>query len=276
MFYRQIFCIFSIISVINNPDAILRTNKMQKFSNFGVEIAFITAGNPINPAILLIHGFGSTHANNWVEPGWVDFLVEAGFFVVLFDNRGHGQSQKLYQASDYDVDKMAQDAFALMEFLDIGQFDVLGYSMGARISAYLAFQYPKAVRRLILGGLGDNIITGTPEVEEIAAGLLAEKLADVDDKIGRMFRIFADHTGSDRKALAACILSPRRVMTRAEVKQIRQPVLVAIGSVDDVAGDGEVLANLLDDGEFLVIPKRDHMRATGDKVFKQGVAKFLT
>ncbi|MCJ8324109.1 MAG: alpha/beta fold hydrolase [Rhizobiales bacterium] len=248
---------------------------MQKFDNLGVEIAFTTLGNPVNPAILLIHGFGSTHANNWVEPGWADFLVEAGFFVVMFDNRGHGQSYKLYQADDYDVDKMAQDASRLMEYLDIGQFDVLGYSMGARISAFLALQIPTKVRRLILGGLGDNIITGTPEVEEIAAGLLAENLSDVSDKIGRMFRIFAEHTGADRKALAACIMSPRRVMTKAEVLQIKQPCLVAIGSVDDVAGDGNALANMMHDGEFLEIPKRDHMRATGDKVFKLGVAKFL-
>lgn len=275
MFYGQIFCISAGISVINYLDGNLWKYKMQKFGNSGVEIAYATAGEPTNPAMLLVHGFGSTHINNWLEPGWVDFLVEAGYFVVMFDNRGHGQSQKLYQPSDYNVDKMAQDALRLMNFLNIPLFDVMGYSMGARISAFLALQDPTAVRRLILGGLGDNIIAGTPDVENIAAGLLADRLEDVEDKTGRMFRIFAEHTGSDRKALAACILSPRRVMTEAEVGQITQPTLVAIGTVDDVAGDGEALANLLQNGDFLPIPKRDHMRATGDKMFKLGVAKFL-
>ncbi|NRA86983.1 MAG: alpha/beta hydrolase [Rhizobiales bacterium] len=248
---------------------------MLKFISQNVEIAYETAGNPANPPILLIHGFGSTHINNWVQPGWVEFLLNAGYFVVMFDNRGHGMSQKLYDSADYDVHKMADDAHNLMVHLNIKKYNVLGYSMGARISAFVAMQNPASVKRVILGGLGYNIIDGTPGVQQIANGLFANTLEDVKDKLGRMFRIFADHTGSDRKALAACILSPRRVMLEAEVKSIKQPVLVAIGTVDDVAGDGPMLTNLLSDATFLSIPKRDHMRATGDKVFKNGVAEFL-
>lgn len=249
---------------------------MQFFNNQNVEIAYLTAGNPINPPILLIHGFGSTHKNNWMEPGWVNHLVNAGYFVVMFDNRGHGQSQKLYTSADYDINKMADDAHNLMCYLKIKRYDVIGYSMGARISAFLAMQNPEVVRRVVFGGLGFNIITGTPGVELISAGLLADTLADVNDKLGRMFRIFADHTGSDRKALAACIMSPRRVMTEAEVQQITQPVLVAIGTVDDVAGSGDKLVEIMPNARYLPIPRRDHMRATGDKIFKQGVVEFLS
>lgn len=249
---------------------------MQKFSHNGVEIAYETTGDLENPAILLVHGFGSTHRNNWVEPGWSAYLVEAGYFVVMLDNRGHGESQKLYDTTDYDLDKMARDAAALMLHIGIEEYDIMGYSMGARISAFVAIQNPKAVKHLILGGLGDNIIHGTPDVENISKGLLAENLSDVKDAIGRMFRIFADHTGSNRNALAACIMSPRRTMSEAEVLQIKQPTLVAIGTVDDVAGDGEVLALMLENGQFLPIPRRDHMRATGDRVYKEGVLKFLS
>lgn len=248
---------------------------MQKFKTNNVEIAYKLAGNPDDKPILLIHGFGSTHLNNWLEPGWTDYLVNAGFYVVMLDNRGHGQSQKLYDTSDYNLDVMAEDAYALMQHLGFSEFDIMGYSMGARISAFVAIQHPEAVKHLILGGLGDNIIKGTPDVDKIAEGLLADSLADVKDKLGRTFRIFADHTGSNRNALAACIMSPRRTMSAAEVQQIKQPTLVAIGTVDEVAGSGENLVNLLENGKFLPIPRRDHMRATGDRVFKEGVVEFL-
>ncbi len=247
----------------------------QKFNSNGVEINFETAGDPTQPAILLIHGFGSSYKNNWQQPGWTDFLVEAGYYVVMFDNRGHGASEKLYVSADYDIHKMADDGYNLMKHLKLKTYDVMGYSMGARISAFLAMQYPSSVKRVIFGGLGYNIIDGTPFVEEIASALLAKSLDDVQNKTGRMFRIFADHTGSDRRALAACILSPSRVMAVKDIKTITQPILVAIGSVDDVSGDGEQLVGIMQNAEFLLIPKRDHMRATGDKVFKQGAIEFL-
>lgn len=249
---------------------------MQKFTSQNIEIAYEVAGNPDDKPILLIHGFGSTHKNNWLEPGWTAYLVDAGFYVVMLDNRGHGQSQKLYDTADYNLDVMAEDAYNLMQHLGFDEFDVMGYSMGARISAFVSILHPNAVKHIILGGLGDNIIKGTPDVEKIAEGLLAESLTDVKDALGRTFRIFADHTGSDRNALAACIMSPHRVMTLAEVQQIKQPTLVAIGTVDDVAGSGEDLVALLPNAEFLPIPRRDHMRATGDRVFKEGAVEFLS
>lgn len=249
---------------------------MKKFNSLNVEIAYIVAGDDRDPPILLIHGFGSTHVNNWLEPGWTDYLVKAGYYVIMLDNRGHGQSQKLYDRSDYDLINMAQDAIHLMEYLGFAKFDVMGYSMGARISAFVAILKPNAVKHLILGGLGHNIIEGTPDVEKIANGLLADSLSDVKDPLGRTFRIFADHTKSDRNALAACIMSPHRTMSEAEVKQISQPTLVAIGTADEVAGDAESLVAMLQNGKYLPIPRRDHMRATGDRVFKQGVVEFLS
>lgn len=249
---------------------------MQKFISQNIEIAYEVAGNPADKPILLIHGFGSTYKNNWVEPGWADYLADAGFYVVMLDNRGHGQSQKLYDTTDYNLNVMAEDAYNLMQHLGFDEFDVMGYSMGARISAFVSILHPDAVKHIILGGLGYNIVEGTPDVEKIADGLLAESLADVKDTLGRTFRIFADHTGSDRNALAACIMSPHRVMSKTEVQQIKQPALVAIGTVDDVAGSGEDLVALLANGKFLPIPRRDHMRATGDRVFKEGTVKFLS
>ena len=77
------------------------------------------------------------------------------------------------------------------------------------------------------------------------------------------------------KALAACIRGSRQTLTRDQVAAIRAPVLVAVGSKDTVAGSAHELAALLPAGRALDIPGRDHMLAVGDKVFKEGVLRFL-
>jgi pimeloyl-ACP methyl ester carboxylesterase len=90
-----------------------------------------------------------------------------------------------------------------------------------------------------------------------------------------MFRAFAEQTGSDLRALAACIRGSRQALTKAEVASIGLPTLVAVGTRDDVAGSGPELARLLPHATALDIPGRDHNLAVGDKVHKQGVLDFL-
>ncbi len=97
-------------------------------------------GHDRGKPILLIHGFASNHRINWINPRWVETLSRDGRRVVAFDNRGHGASQKLYTPHDYRADLMARDAANLVAHLGIGRADVIGYSMGARISAFLRWR----------------------------------------------------------------------------------------------------------------------------------------
>lgn len=151
----------------------------------------------------------------------------------------------------------------------------MGYSMGARISAFLALNHPDRVRSAIFGGLGYGMVNGVGDPEPIARALEAEKLSDVTDRTGRAFRAFADQTKSDRLALAACMRSSRQKISEEDVARIAQPVLVAVGTRDDIAGSPERLARLMPRAEVLEIPDRDHMVAVGDKVYKAGVLDFL-
>ena len=251
---------------------------MQNFSSNGVGIAFIDAparaadrGEPI----LLIHGFASSAKINWLNPRWVDALTEAGRRVIAFDNRGHGQSEKLYAPEAYDSILMAGDAANLLDHLGIPSADVMGYSMGARIGAYLALEQPGRVRALILGGLGDHLVHGVGLPLGIAEAMEAASIDEVADPVQHMFRAFADRNGSDRRALAACIRGSRQTMSAAEVARIDCPALVAIGTKDEIAGDPHVLAAMFRHGEALDIPGRDHNLAVGDKVYKAGVLSFL-
>jgi pimeloyl-ACP methyl ester carboxylesterase len=246
---------------------------MPTFRNGPVEIAYIDegAGDPI----VLVHGFASTKEINWVNPGWVTTLTRAGYRVIALDDRGHGASSKLYDPADYDTDKMADDVRALMDHLGIPRADVMGYSMGARITAFLALRHPERVRSAILGGLGMHLIDGVGLPATIADALEAASLDDVTDRQGRVFRAFAEQTRSDRKALAACIRGSRQVMTEGQFSGLKPPVLIAIGTKDDVAGSAHDLAALIPSAQALDIPDRDHMLAVGDKVYKAGVLEFL-
>jgi pimeloyl-ACP methyl ester carboxylesterase len=246
---------------------------MPRFSHDGVEIAFLDEGK--GEPVVLVHGFASNKEVNWVAPGWVTTLVRAGRRAIALDNRGHGESSKLYEPGAYRSVIMAEDVRALLDHLGLMRADVLGYSMGARITAFLALKHPDRVRSALLGGLGIHLVEGVGLTESIATALEAPSLADVADPTAYLFRAFAEQTKSDLRALAACIRGSRETLSRAEVGNITVPVLIAVGSEDRIGGSAVELAALIPGAQALVIPGRDHMLAVGDRVFKDGVLEFL-
>jgi len=245
-----------------------------EFSSDGVAINFIDEGT--GDPVLLIHGFASNIAANWVDPGWVRHLTRAGYRAIAMDNRGHGASQKLYDTSDYSAPLMAEDARRLLDHLEIARADVIGYSMGARIGAFLALAHPGRVRSLVFGGLGANMIRPMAGTGPIAHALEAASIDDVTNATARTFRAFAESTRSDLRALAACIRSAREPITAEALGRLACPVLVAVGSEDVIGGAAADLAALIPGGAALVIEGRDHMKAVGDRRFKEGVVAFLS
>jgi len=246
---------------------------MPSFQHNGIETAFLDEGE--GEPIVLVHGFASNKEVNWVQPGWVTALKGAGRRVIALDNRGHGASTKLYDVEAYSVDKMGGDVIALLDHLNIERADVLGYSMGGRITGYVASAHPERVRSAIIGGIGIRLTISASNSEAIAAALEAPNASDVTDPQAIGFRLFAEQTKSDRRALAACMRNPHRTISREAAASIRVPVLVATGTKDDIAGSGPELVALIPGAKLLDIPGRDHMRAVGDAVFKKGVLEFL-
>lgn len=247
----------------------------EHFESGGHRLAFLDEGDAGAPPILLVHGFASNMSVNWIDPGWVQTLTGAGYRVLAFDHRGHGQSDKPREAAAYTPEAMAGDAFALLDRRGVERAVFFGYSMGARVSAFAALGKPERVRALVLGGLGYGLVEGVGDWDPIADALLAPSLDDVTHERGRMFRSFADRTRSDRHALAACITASRKELSEAEVARIAQPTLVGVGTKDDLAGSAEALARLLPKGEAFAIAGRDHMLAVGDRTFKAEVLRFL-
>ncbi len=225
--------------------------------------------------VLLIHGFASSAKVNWISTGWTSFLQESGFRVVTFDNRGHGNTSKSYREEDYAPGKMAGDASALLHHLGILRAHVIGYSMGARISAFLTLEAPELVQTVTFGGLGDGMFNGVGNWDPIAAALLSDAPETIADPRGAAFRKFADQTRSDRLALAACIARSRELITTGQLASIMAPALIGVGTKDDIGGSAQGLAEVMRDATAFDIEGRDHMLAVGDRSFKKAALVFL-
>jgi pimeloyl-ACP methyl ester carboxylesterase len=255
---------------------------MDSFSGNGVRIAYIAEGE--GEPVLLIHGFASNARTNWRDTGWMRLLSGHGFRAIALDNRGHGASDKFYDPESYTGAAMAEDALRLLDHLKIVKADVIGYSMGARLAAVLALAHPERVRSVVLGGLGANMIHGVGDPAPIAAALLADDVSNVTNGHASAFRVFADQTKSDRRGRAACIMATRdrvpaqqlgSVKAPVDLGTLKVPVLVAVGTEDAIAGPARPLADSIPGAAALDIPGRDHMKAVGDRVFKEGVLEFL-
>lgn len=246
---------------------------MEHFLSGQVRIAYKIVGS--GEPIVLVHGFASTHIANWVEPGWVDALVGAGRQVILFDLRGHGESEKLFGDADYDRTAMADDIAALLTHLGISSADVMGYSLGAMLTLRFARLHGDMCKRAILAGVGAHFLLPGSNGTAVVDALLADDPRASKNAVGRAFRAFADKNKQNRQALATCYNVPREPLDPEKLKEATCPILVVAGDRDELAGAPEGLANLLPKGEAVSIPNRDHMRTVGDPTYKKIVLEFL-
>ena len=152
----------------------------------------------------------------------------------------------------------------------------MGYSMGARISAFLALAEPAMVASLVFGGLGIGMVDGVGEWDQIADALLADDPATIATARGKMFR---DVCRPDKKRPSGA----RRL--HIDIARIAEPVGHRrhhaadpgrrLGTKDEIGGSAEALARLMPNAESFAIEGRDHMLAVGDRTFKQRVVSFL-
>jgi pimeloyl-ACP methyl ester carboxylesterase len=247
----------------------------------GVALAFerLSPERPAYPAIVLVHGFGSSRAQNWKATGWYGGLTAAGFPIVAMDCRGHGDSGKPHDPAVYGHDRMAEDVVDVMKACSLSSALILGYSMGGFIGLRLLAAHPERVIKLAVAGMGEsylkNSITSPAARAALADALLTSDPASITDPRAKMFRAFADQPGKDRLALAACMRAMSQRLPPETLAHLQRPVLVVTGEKDDTAGRPEPLAATFANGTALVIPGRDHMSAVGDKNTQQAVINFF-
>jgi pimeloyl-ACP methyl ester carboxylesterase len=252
---------------------------MASFTSDGVTIAYddIIPPGAGDRAILLIHGFASNRNEGWRRTGWYGAFERRGTRVIALDQRGHGESEKLYDPQAYARDKLAADAFALLDHLGIGRADVFGYSMGTRTALAMALAAPDRVSNLILGGVGGKLREPSPpgEGNPMAQAMLAEDPATITQPMLQSFRHFADEQGEDRKALAAITELKNPPFDWDAAGRLPMPVLVVAGRGDAGAGDPDELARVFPHGKGATIPGCDHFSAIPHALTKAAVFDFL-
>jgi pimeloyl-ACP methyl ester carboxylesterase len=242
-------------------------------SDDGMKIAYAVEGE--GSAMLLAHGFASTHRVNWVATGWTKALVQAGYRVIMPDMRGHGESGRSHDRADYTLSAMAGDLVALLDHLGEPGADLMGYSMGAMVALVAAMEAPERFDRIIAAGVGARLLDPDRDPGPVVEAPLADDPSTVTNKGALLFRVFADQNGQDREALAACFEAVRAPFPVEGLAAIRRPVLVVAGETDVQAGEAAPLAARIPAARAFTVPKRDHMKTVGDRAYKEAVLEFL-
>jgi pimeloyl-ACP methyl ester carboxylesterase len=204
----------------------------------GLWIRYEHDGDAAQPTVLLVHGFASSGADNWVDTGWVKALRAAGRRVVYLDCRGHGASDKPHDPAAYTLDAMAGDVEELLRYANARTVDLFGYSMGARISLHLLTRGKSArIRSAILGGVGEHTLGPRTDAAGIGDALAATDPTKIMSPVARAFREFAQSRGNDLLALAAVSRAQPHPLDRARLAAVQTPVLVVAGSKDVLVGD---------------------------------------
>lgn len=238
----------------------------------GTRLAYETVGE--GKPIVLVHGFASDRKQNWQNVGWYESLTGAGLKVIAMDCRGHGASDKPHDDGAYG-DTMVGDIVSVMDAAGLNRADVMGYSMGGMLTVGLLMRHGERVSRAIVGGIGETYFAGRMRRRGIAAALRAADPSTITDPTEKAFRAFAAQDGKDLLALAACMSADRTLYTRDQLKSCKMPVLVVDGEKDVQAGAPEPLAQAFANGRAVVVPRRDHMTAVGDRIYKEAVLSFL-
>ncbi len=242
------------------------------------EISFSDQG--AGDGVVLVHGFAASVQENWVKAGWMQMLTRANRRVIAIDLRGHGQSEKLTQSTDYSLALMAQDVLAIVEHLQVKKPDLIGFSLGARVVLELLRQRGDRFLLGVLCGVGEVLINPRMDrdPEAFAQAMEASAVDQVSDDMAKRFRMFAEGQGQDLRALAAVsrgLNASGAGWTREMLAPIKNEILVVAGSGDELAGSPQALAACFPNAKGKTIPGCGHMDCLTQPMFKAAVMDFL-
>jgi len=203
------------------------------------------------PPVVLVHGFGTSARRTWGSLGWIDLLREAGREVHAIDVLGHGAAPKPHDPAAYaDLEGW------LAEQLPEGPLDAIGFSLGARLLLGVAAERPGRFRRLVVAGVGRNIIRGDPEYRRRVAEAVAA-VQRAEDPTMAYFSALVDRPDVDREALVALLGGFEANIEVSRLTRITCPVLVALGDRDHSGPPTELMA-ALPDAELRTLRGVDH------------------
>ncbi|MGH9185950.1 MAG: alpha/beta fold hydrolase [Acidimicrobiales bacterium] len=218
-----------------------------------------------DPPVLLLHGFATSAQRTWRDNGWIDLLEDAGRTVLAPDLLGHGTAPKPHDPAAY---RGLEDAVAAQ--LPDGPVEGIGFSLGARVLLVLAAAQPERFLRLVVAGVGANLVRHddpSPIVRALRGEVGADPVAAYFAGLGRA-------PDADPLALAALLERNAGPLTTAALARVTVPVLVVLGD-RDFAGPPEPLVEALPDARLVTLPGTDHFATPKDFRFIDAALAFL-
>ena len=239
----------------------------------GAPLAYRVVGS--GRPLILLHGFLGS-GSHWLDHGPADGLVEQGFRLVLPDLRGHGQSTRSHDPGLYPPDVLADDGLALIEHLglDPGEYDLVGYSLGARVVVRLLARGAEPGRAVVAGqGLAKVSGPQGGGTTERALKALVDGVALEPGSAAAKMAHWVGQADADPRALLY-VLGSLVPTPEDNLRRITTPTLVVIGDRDE-RSDADELAALLPAARYVRVPG-GHGDAFAAPEFGAAITAFLT
>ena len=240
----------------------------------GEWIATYDFGDLDAPVVMAVHGFASSGLLNWQHSGWVRDLLRAGFRVIALDLRGHGDSSKPHDPAKYSMEIMVADLLAVMDAYMVNECSVVGYSLGARVGWHASLELPDRISRAVLGGIPDGDPLTRFRVDE-ARAFIVDGTPVADRLTAAYVQMASGIRGNDLDALVALVEGMRGGAQPLPSDPPQQPVLFATGSDDAILEKSRALAAATPQGQFFVVPGRNHFNAPTSRHFRDAALEFL-
>lgn len=223
----------------------------------------------VNRPVVLVHGWGGSYESTWRSSGLVDLLNDVDREVIGVDLLGHGSAPRPHDPGEYS-DLTAR----VLEAIGDRTVDAVGFSLGAMTLLRAAIEHPMSFNKLVLAGIGKNVIEPRDEIAHARLVAALEGRGDPDDNIGRLFVQYAEAAGNDRIALTAIMKRASAPFEPDHFSAVSADTLVVIGD-KDFAGPGEPLVSALPNARLVTLRNCDHFATTENFGFFDAVLDFL-
>lgn len=248
---------------------------MPSIESAGATISWRELGPADGRPVLVVHGFGSNGASNWLDAGWETPLTEAGFRSIVVDLRGHGDSGHPVGPEHYRPEVFLEDLIAVLDALGLERVGYLGYSFGARLGWDIGIRHPERVDRLVLGGFSLTSPMTDFDVEA-ARAFIADGSEIAHPLTGALMRMSALVPGSDLARLVDVVegIKDAELPAVGDGPVPAAPICIVVGERDEIAaGAGELAAEI--GATYVELKARSHSSAITARGFKEAAVEWL-
>jgi pimeloyl-ACP methyl ester carboxylesterase len=249
-----------------------RTARFKTFD--GLNLAWTETGSPNGRPTLVLHGFLASAQLNWIGPGLAAAMAATGRRIILPDLRGHGQSEAPTSPAAYPKDALPQDQEVLLAQLGMTDFDLVGYSLGARTAVRMVARGHSRPTKVFLGGMGEAGITTVGTRKDYFEDGIKNGPNAKDARAGAYIQTILKQRGMSPEA-ALGVLSTQVSTSREVLTTIKTPVFVVNGDQDRDNGDPMALAAALGNATCELVPG-NHLSAVAEPAFRDALVAFLS